>query len=105
MTHPLVRIVRLHFLPEKRKDFQNIFEYGRNVVLSSEGCESLELLCDQDNPNVYYTISKWKSEKHLNTYRASEEFRNYWPEIKSCLKEKAEVWNLMSIEQLKRGKE
>lgn len=87
-------MVKLQLQDGKFEQFKEIFEYGKDVVAGSEGCFYVQLLQDDNDPNVIFTLSEWTSEEALNKYRSSEEFRAYWPKIKDLLSVKAEVWNL-----------
>ena len=90
----LKRLVKLTLKEGSFDQFKVIFDYGKYVVSGSEGCFGVQLLQDDTNPNIAFTLSEWTDEKALNKYRSSEEFRNYWPKIKSMLADKTEVWNL-----------
>jgi len=78
----LVRIVRLTFKPEFESDFKQVFEEKKNLIAGFEGCTKVNLLQDTSNANVFFTISEWKSEADLESYRNSELFRETWATVK-----------------------
>jgi len=39
------------------------------VVTASKGCHGIQLLADQDNPDVGFTLSTWDSVEDFNVYR------------------------------------
>ena len=59
------------FKPEMTDRFLTIFNDSAAYIASFEGCLSLELVQGKDNKNVFFTISKWKSEDDLQKYRNS----------------------------------
>lgn len=78
----IIRVVRLTFHPEKVGEFTAIFAESRALIRGSEGCKGVRLLRDAASPNVFFTISEWESEGHLDTYRHSELFRTTWARTK-----------------------
>ena len=65
------RIVKLEFKKNKTKIFKEFFKENYMKILTHEGCEKLELLEDINTKNIFFTISIWKNEEHLNNYRNS----------------------------------
>jgi quinol monooxygenase YgiN len=43
------------------------------VTRSKDGCQSLELTANQDNPDNMIIVMRWESRKHYDTYRAWRE--------------------------------
>jgi quinol monooxygenase YgiN len=43
------------------------------VTRSKDGCQSLELACNQDNPDNMIIVMRWQSRRHYDTYRAWRE--------------------------------
>jgi quinol monooxygenase YgiN len=40
------------------------------VTRSKDGCQSLELTVNQDNPDNMIIVMRWQSRRHYDTYRA-----------------------------------
>ncbi|MDR6782574.1 putative quinol monooxygenase [Pedobacter africanus] len=91
----LVRLVKMHFHPEFIKEFQQLFKAVQPRISAFEGCHSVQLLQDHDDPSVFFTISHWQDEQHLNAYRNSELFRTTWAQVKPNFRIKAEAWSLL----------
>jgi quinol monooxygenase YgiN len=87
MTHTgdkkILRIVRMTFRSEALEAFLDNFDKIQPRVRRAEGCESVVLLQDADNPCVVSTLSIWASAGHLNAYRKSVLFGEVWPQTKS----------------------
>lgn len=83
------------FVPEKAKDFIKIFEESKDKISAFNGCTHLELLNDIQNKNIFFTYSRWVSEKHLNDYRNSELFRLTWEKTKILFAGKPEAWSVL----------
>jgi quinol monooxygenase YgiN len=90
----ICRIVKMTFRKEESADFIQLFQDVREKIRNFEGCTHLELLRDKDQPHVFFTYSKWKSEDHLNRYRNSSLFLEVWPRTKAMFGEKAQAWTL-----------
>ncbi len=93
----LTRIVKLTFAPDKVADFLKTFDERKEMIASFEGCSSVELLRDVQNPNIFFTYSKWDNEKSLEKYRNSELFNTVWDMVKQWFAAKPEAW---SVEQV-----
>ncbi|SMC95397.1 putative quinol monooxygenase [Pedobacter africanus] len=91
----LVRLVKMHFYPEFTAEFQELFKTVQPRISAFEGCHSVQLLQDQNDPEVFFTISHWSSEAQLNVYRKSELFTSTWAQVKPNFKAKAEAWSLL----------
>jgi quinol monooxygenase YgiN len=78
----IVRIVRLTFRPEHVEDFLHIFEESKRLIRGSDGCHGVRLMRDVQQHNVFFTVSEWQSEAHLERYRESELFRSTWARTK-----------------------
>ena len=90
----IIRIVRMSFQPEKVNEFIEVFNASCEHIRAFEGNMHLELLCDVQHPNVYFTYSYWESETHLNKYRFSELFKQTWAKTKPLFNEAATAWSL-----------
>jgi len=63
------------YAPEKTQDFKNLFNQTYPHIRNFDGCRFLELYEDKEQPNTFYTISKWDNSEHLEEYRKSNLFR------------------------------
>ena len=89
----LVRIVKLSINPENTDSFLANFEANKINIRAFEGCNFLELYRDQNNTDLFFTYSHWKSEKDLDNYRNSELFNGIWAKTKKMFNGKPEVWS------------
>lgn len=89
----LIRIVKMTFKSKNIAVFEQIFEDTKPYIQSFEGCNSVELLQDIKDPNVFFTYSTWESEGHLNSYRNSEFFKVVWSKTKQLFDAKPEAWS------------
>jgi quinol monooxygenase YgiN len=90
----MLRLVKMTFRPEEVENFQKIFEENRNRIAAFPGCESVELRRDISTPEIFFTISKWRSAEDLEKYRKSELFAGVWSRTKILFASKAEAWSL-----------
>ncbi len=97
----IIRIVRMSFQEDMVDAFLNIFSEAKIQIKSFEGCEYLSLNRDVNEPNVFYTISHWQSELHLENYRQSELFRRTWAATKILFNEKPSAHSLQKIVEIK----
>jgi quinol monooxygenase YgiN len=93
----ITRIVKMTFKPEEIPAFLVVFEKSKNLIRGFEGNTHLELLQDKNNPNIFFTYSKWQDESFLEGYRNSELFLSVWKQTKILFAEKAEAWTVESI--------
>jgi quinol monooxygenase YgiN len=82
------------FQVDKTKSFEAIFEANKDAISHFDGCSYLSILKDCNQPNVYYTISNWISEDHLEKYRKSKLFNHTWDKTKVLFAEKPQAWSL-----------
>lgn len=97
----ITRIVRMHFRSEASTDFQSIFEASKELIRAFDGCLYLSLHQDAQDPSVFYTLSRWQSENHLNNYRQSDLFKSTWAKTKVLFQEKAQAYSLKELVVLK----
>jgi quinol monooxygenase YgiN len=90
----ITRLVKMHFKLENIAEFASIFDDAKLKIESMEGCINVELHQDIHQPEIFFTISKWESEKNLENYRNSTLFIDTWRKVKPLFKEKAEAWSL-----------
>jgi len=92
---PLLRIVRMSFIPELVPEFLEMFYETQPKIASMEGCLSVEIMQDISQSNVYYTLSRWRSEADLNAYRSSGLFKITWTKTKAMFQDKPLVYSLI----------
>lgn len=90
----IIRIVQLTIHPEKIEEFKNNFTSNMEKIRNFEGCNHLELLQDDVNPNILMTYSYWDSHQSLDNYRHSTLFKSIWAVVKPMFIEKAQAWSL-----------
>ena len=93
----ITRIVKMTFKPEHVSVFLTQFERDKKHIRGFEGCLHLELLNDKNNPNIFFTYSKWQDESFLEKYRHSDLFSSVWKQTKILFAEKAEAWTVNSV--------
>ncbi len=92
------RIVRLSLIPDKRKDFIDVFKaHQKHMRGNFPECKTLEAFEEKNNPGVFFTHSTWEEENSLEHYRNSAYFRKIWGTIKPWFKERAQAWSLEEI--------
>ncbi|MDP1800521.1 MAG: antibiotic biosynthesis monooxygenase family protein [Bacteroidota bacterium] len=91
------RIVKMSFKTENIESFKTIFENNWQKIKGFDGCNSVELLQDINNPSIFFTYSFWQSEEHLNKYRNSDLFNTVWGATKILFNAKPEAWSVNSV--------
>ncbi len=84
----------MHFKPENVEAFLDIFRASKPKIQAFEGCYGVELYQDPAHDNIRFTLSKWESEDHLNTYRHSELFEGTWAATKALFDGKPLAYTL-----------
>ena len=90
----LIRIVKITFDPSRTEEFQEVFETNKHRISGFDGCESVMLLREINQDNIFFTYSHWRDEEALNTYRKSDIFKEIWGKTKPMFSEKAEAWSV-----------
>jgi len=85
------------FRPETREEFLSIFNANKLLIAGFNGCRSLQILNEKSRPEIFFTISIWESEEHLNRYRNSKLFEEVWNKTKMMFSAKAEAWTLEAL--------
>lgn len=93
----IIRIVKLEFKDDAIDTFKSIFEKSKSSILAFDGCDHVSLLQSEDNPNLFFTYSRWVSSEHLNKYRTSDFFGKVWPNTKHLLANKPEAWSTIQL--------
>lgn len=91
----LVRVVKMHFTPSFVAEFKVLFNKVKSQISSFEGCNGVQLLQHETQPEIFFTISNWQSAEHLEHYRTSELFTTTWAKVKPNFVSKAEAWSLL----------
>jgi quinol monooxygenase YgiN len=92
------RIVKMSFKTENIEVFKAIFKTNKQHILNFDGCIHVELLKDENNANIFFTLSFWENEDALNAYRSSELFNRVWSSTKALFNDKPEAWSLAAVE-------
>lgn len=87
----IVRLVRLKFVPEHVQTFLDFYARSEEAIRNQEGCLSLSLLRETGDATAFATWSTWRSSRDLQRYRRSAFFRDFWPAVKSLLREPADA--------------
>jgi quinol monooxygenase YgiN len=94
----ITRIVRMHFRPEERGAFLDIFNTSKHLIRQFDGCQQLNLYTEAGRPEVFFTFSIWQSAAHLDAYRNSELFRETWAQTKALFAGKPQAWSMEDLE-------
>jgi quinol monooxygenase YgiN len=94
----ITRIVRMHFRPEERGAFLDIFNTSKHLIRQFDGCQQLNLYTEAGRPEVFFTFSIWQSAAHLDAYRNSELFRETWAQTKALFAGKPQAWSMEELE-------
>lgn len=95
------RIVKMSFETSKIETFLENFNKSKEGIRNFKGCRLLEIYRDKNNPNIFFSYSRWESEHDLNSYRNSDFFKNIWKETKLLFNDKPQAWSVDTIESLK----
>lgn len=90
----IIRFVKLEIREEHIEDFKILTKHEKADILAFEGCSYLQVLQDQNNPSIFFTVSHWESESALNIYRESDFFRGNWNQVKQWFASKPQAWSL-----------
>lgn len=93
----MIRVVKMSFEYEQAEAFKKKFDDIKLNILSCPGCISLRLIQDRKDKGVFFTISEWEDEDHLNDYRDSALFKTTWNFIKPWFKSKPQAWSTDQI--------
>ena len=63
-------LLELHSKPENLEQLKSIFQEILPDTRAYDGCQGLELIVNQDDPNHFIVIEKWNSRQHYETYFA-----------------------------------
>ncbi len=91
------RIVKMEFNSEKTETFLSNFEEVKCKIRAFPGCKFLELYRDKNNPNIFFTYSRWGAETDLENYRNSALFKTVWATTKPMFRSKAQAWSVDTL--------
>lgn len=87
----------MSFKPDGVESFKKIFETNWKFIKGFEGCSHVELLQDENSPNIFFTYSLWQSEQHLDAYRNSDLFAKVWGATKLLFNDKPQAWTVKEV--------
>lgn len=93
----ITRIVKLSFEPNQIEAFLDIFAQHALNMQEVAGCVSLQLLRDEAEPHLFFTISVWRDTHYLEQYRQSELFKNTWFKVKLMFRDRPQAWTTQMI--------
>ena len=96
----IIRIVKLTMREEEVETFKAYFATVCDTIRHQEGCNLLQAWQDINNPAIFFTYSLWDSQEHLDKYRDSAFFLQFWKTVKQWFGAKAEVWSFDKIVDL-----
>ncbi len=91
----IVRIVKLTIAPGNEALFEALFKETAVHIRRFPGCLDVQLL--KSAAGVYFTLSRWRSEAALESYRASPLFQKTWPRVKALMAGRAEAWTTYPV--------
>ena len=84
----------MHFRSDEVGTFTRIFDEVKSNIRNFPGCSHLKLMRDHQDPDIFYTYSKWESQQHLDSYRHSELFEDTWRKTKALFADKPMAFSL-----------
>lgn len=90
------RLVKMRFRSEEVDKFKALFDQQKEKIRAFPGCEFLELLQSQDDPQIFFTLSFWTGEDALEAYRSSQLFKGTWAATKELFEARPEAWSTIS---------
>jgi quinol monooxygenase YgiN len=93
----LTRVVKLTLHPENITAFKAVFAQHKQHISAFEGCLELNAYQDNKSPEIFFTISRWTSEAHLDNYRYSDFFKSLWTVVKPMFAAKAEAHSMTIV--------
>jgi quinol monooxygenase YgiN len=97
----IVRLVKLTIEREKLNEALQLLEEIAPRVRAMEGCHFLEIsrgIAPRENEIITY--SQWDSVDHLNAYRDTELFGNFWNDLKTRFEKPASARSYDRIHHL-----
>lgn len=94
------RLVKLRFHPTTTQAFEQIVAETRERIRAFDGCLHMEAWKDINDPNAYYTYSRWTSEAALDNYRQSVFFQGTWARTKALFSDRPEAFSAERLSEL-----
>ena len=94
----ITRLVKLSFDKKHAEEFSSFFAKIKDQIEKQPGCIEVKLYEYPETKGVFFTLSSWESEEHIQAYRKSELFGSVWPKVKLWMNDKPEAWSLNKIE-------
>lgn len=91
------RIVKMEFEERHIESFLHNFDTVKDQIRGFRGCTFLELYRDKENPNIFFTYSKWSSTEDLENYRNSTLFKEVWSFTKKLFSAKPQAWSVDTL--------
>lgn len=91
------RIVKMEFNSNDVPAFLANFENVKGSIRNFPGCRHLKLFRDKNDPDIFFTYSRWDSEDDLEAYRKSELFKSVWATTKKLFRSKAQAWSVDEV--------
>ncbi|MCB0514674.1 MAG: antibiotic biosynthesis monooxygenase [Chitinophagales bacterium] len=92
----IFRIVKLEFREDSVQDFLTYIRPFQEAIRASAGCTFLQIIQDNNNPQLIFTYSQWQSEQDLENYRQSALFTQVWAQTKRWFSAKPAAWTCIS---------
>lgn len=93
----ITRIVKLSFESGQEEVFLDAFGQHSLQMQEVAGHMSLQLLRDELDPHIFFTISLWRDTNYLDDYRNSELFKSIWAKIKPWFRDRPQAWTTQMI--------
>ena len=94
----ITRIVKMYFKPEQTENFKLLFEEVKDLIAACEGCEGVKLVQDILVPEIFFTISYWRTLENLESYRNSDLFTATWSRTKAMFAGRPEAWSTIAVD-------
>jgi len=94
------RYVKMTFRPEHVGQFIEVFNASKDKIRAFNGCLSLQLISNIEEPNILCTSSIWRDLESLENYRNSELFEETWKKTKILFAEKAKAQSYKLVDWL-----
>lgn len=93
----ITRIVKLSFEPDQIGTFLDLFAQHALNMQDVAGCVSLQLLRDEKEEHLFFTVSVWRENYYLEQYRQSELFKSTWYKVKLLFRDRPQAWTTQVI--------
>ncbi len=94
------RIVKMEFIEAEIPAFLANFDRIKEKIRAFPGCCFLELYRDKNNPEIFFTYSKWEKVSDLEYYRNSDFFKEVWATTKSKFRTNAQAYSVDTLHSL-----